>query len=305
MEGIDLRLSDVDPPLPDPKRTIYRDIYNLPDPVILGMTIRYFNLDDVTLYFQITGSGAGYTFTPVNLGSLGSGTNAYINLDNFVSRAKPSAGSLTNGELDEQITLTLNAYTDAGYSILKWTFNRIVSVKFINSNDPAFTVDFLNNFDDGTIQGWAVANEQNNFTAGGYPSIAVSNAFSLSAPYSVRMEQACVSGTWVVRARLYKSFATPNRTHVYAIMNIRSTQVYGGTEYLKRIEIQKDGTLLIYLGKGGDYVASHYVPINKWMRIVVPLPSNTTVEVRIVQEWYGNNTGFRLYMDDFTIVSKN
>ncbi|MCL6579207.1 MAG: hypothetical protein K6T73_07455, partial [Candidatus Bathyarchaeota archaeon] len=86
---IELRLSDVDPPAPEPKRTIYRDIANLPDPVKLGLTIRYFNHDDVGLYFQITGSGTGYTFGTVNLGLLASGKNAYINLDEFASRAKP------------------------------------------------------------------------------------------------------------------------------------------------------------------------------------------------------------------------
>ena len=70
---IELRLSDVDPPAPEPKRTIYRDIVNLPDPAKFGLTIRYFNYDDVGLYFQITGSATGYTFGTVNLGLLASG----------------------------------------------------------------------------------------------------------------------------------------------------------------------------------------------------------------------------------------
>ena len=306
MSKIELRLSNVDPPDPEPKRTIYRDIVNLPDPVKLGLTIRYFNHDDVDLYFQITGSGTGYTFGTVNLGLLATGANAYINLDEFASRAKPSAGDLPNGEKEENITLTLKAYTDSGYSTLKWTYERIVTVYWINSADAAFTVDFLNNFDDGTVQGWAVANESNN--QAGYPTLGVITDYVLSTPYSLRMIQRRADGISIpneIRARLYKSFTTPNKDKVFAIIDLRTALDSGN--WNKYLKVQRDDTVLIQLGRPYDTVAEHYFPAAKWMRIVIPLPKNTTLEIRVAHDYLQNTVNVNyayMWLDDFKIISK-
>jgi hypothetical protein len=305
--SIELRLSNIDPPAPEPKRTIYRDIVNLPDPVKLGLTIRYFNHDDVGLYFQITGSGTGYTFGTVNLGLLASGADAYQNLDEFASRAKPSASDLPNGEKEENITLILKAYTDSGYTNLKWTFERVVTVHWINSADPAFTVDFLNNFDDGTVQGWAAANEIGNDT--GYPTVTVATDYVLSPPYSLRMKQYfAATGLGQKRARLYKSFTTPNKDKIYAIMDIRVGSTDPTYHYQKNLRIQQDTTLLIWLGKPYDTATADYIPEGKWIRVVVPLPKNTTLEIRIIHEAYAASSGSGIYLylwlDDFKIISK-
>jgi len=304
---IELRLSNVDPPASEPKRTIYRDIVNLPDPVKLGLTIRYFNYDDVGLYMQITGSATGYTFGTVNLGLLASGANKYINLDELASRAKPTVAQLPNGEMSENITLTLKGYTDAGYTTLKWTFDRIVTVAWINSADAAFTVDFLDNFDDGTVDGWAVANEADAYNVA---TISVATDYVLSTPTSCKMTQA---GSAVGRARLYKSFNTSSRTIQYAIFDIRLDVAWDyASNWVaeKYIEIQKDAgaTLLIHLGKAHDTVNSNYVPIKKWIRLVVPITPSSTVELRIVVDAYyyliANHCWQYLWLDDFKIISK-
>jgi len=307
---IELRLTDVDPPAAEPKRTIYRDIVNLPDPVKLGITVRYFNYDDVGLYFQITGSGTGYTFGTVNLGLLGSGSNAYINLDEFASRAKPSVGDLPNGEMEENITLILKGYTDSGYTNLKWTFERVVTVHWINSADAAFTVDFLNNFDDGTVQGWAVMME----IYGGTPTLTVVSDYVLSTPYSIKARTPLApTAVTVERAvRLYKSFTTPNKDAVYAIIDVRNTveyEEYVGPSYNKYIRVNRNDVVLVFVGRPYDTVAANYVPLDKWMRIVVPLPKNATVELRIVLDVLsvGNAYGARYasyWLDDFKIISK-
>jgi hypothetical protein len=305
MSKIELRLSSVNPPTPEPKRTIYRDIVNLPDPAKLGLTIRYFNHDDVDLYFQITGLGTGYTFGTVNLGLLGSGADAYVNLDEFASRAKPSASDLPNGEMEENITLILKAYTDSGYTNLKWTYERIVTVHWINSADPAFTVDVLNNFDDGTVQGWAVADIENNYLAEGYPKLEVVTDYVLSSPYSVRMGQATTADPAYVSARLYKSFTTPNKNVVYAIIDLRIRKADSFGAYMKQIFIRRDGTVLVALGKE-DTLDTHNLPENKWMRIVTPLPPNTTLTVEIVHRYRrisGASYAY-MWMDDFKIISK-
>lgn len=277
-------------------RTIYRDLVNLPDPVKLGMSIRYFNHDDVALYFQITGSCAGYTFGTVDLNggaSLASGTDKYENLDEFASRSKPAA------ETTETITLTLKAYTDAGYSDLKWTYNRSVEVVWIKSDDPSYTV-VLNNFDDGTVQGWAATNEAGN--KAGYPTVAVATDYVLSAAYSLKMDS--YRETNPCRSRLYKQFTT-HATHdtIYAILDVRNGQA--ATHYGKNNRFQRDAVILVYLGRPYDAVAATYIPMDKWFRVVIPLPKNTTLEVRVILEYYGTGIDHSwLWLDDFKIISK-
>jgi hypothetical protein len=288
--SIELRLSSVDPPATEPKRTIYRDIVNLPSTVKLGLTIRYFNHDDVDLYFQITGSGTGYTFGTVNLGLLGSGANAYKNLDEFASRAKPGAGDLTLGEMEENITLTLKAYTDSGYTNLKWTYERIVTVHWINSADSAFTVDVLNNFDDGTVQGWAAGGD-------GPGTVAVATDYVLSSPYSLKNTRQHTGGVPATyTTNIYKQFTTPNKDKVFAIIDIRYARSSASVEHLSGT-IKQDTTTLIYINSP---------PYDKWVRHVVPLPKNTTLTITIERNihWTAAPENSYLWLDDFRIISK-
>lgn len=305
---IELRLTSVDPPEPEPKRTVYRDIVNLPDPVKLGLTVRYFNHNDVGLYFQITGSGAGYTFGTENLGLLASGANAYKNLDEFASRAKPSVGDLPNGEMEENITLILKAYTDDAYTDLKWTFERVVTVHWINSADAAFTVDELDNFDDGTVQGWSAVKEY-----GGDASLGVASDYVLSAPYSLRLHSQCISASTClntqVRHRIEKGFTTPSKSKVFAVLDIRVAAGESAGESVKYIKIQRDDMVLVFLGQGYTNDTVSYIPLDKWVRVVVVLPGGATFDLRVVVDRRGGSTGYGMYhaflwLDNFKIISK-
>jgi hypothetical protein len=294
---IELRLTDVDPPTSEPARTIYHDIASLPDPVIQGITIRFFNYDDVSLYFKIAGSGTGYTFTPANLGLLASGANAYKNLDQFASRARPTSAQLPSGEMMESIVLTLTAYTDAGYTNLKWTFNRTVTVIWLNSGDAAFTLDELDNFDDGTVQGWAADY-----------NVAVVTDYVLSVPYSLRTDrQGGGANPYSITLNAYKQFTTPNKNEVYAIFDIRNSG-NASTDFLKSISIVKDSTVLSYLGNAYDTAHVDYVPQNKWIRIIVPLPKSTTFTLHIWANWLCDDHYVmdftKCWLDDFKIISK-
>ena len=302
--SIELRLSDVDPPLPDAPRTVYREVLNLPDPVKLGLTVRYFNFDGVGLYFQITGQASGYTFGTVDLGLLGSGANAYRNLDEFGERAKPSAGEFTEGEFDEDIKLILKAYTDAGYSDLKWTHERTVTVHWIKSDDPAWTVDVLNDFDDGTAQGWAKTDEE------GYSTQVIANDYVLSVPYSYKLNNK--SNTYSpadCRTRVYKSFDTPNKSVVFAIVNFRMSYYSGSDMRNKYVAVDRNTSRLVFLGRPYDAVKEDYLPKDKWMRTVVPLPKNTTLELGIIVSHLRASPGTAndfayWWMDIFKIISK-
>ena len=287
----------------DPPRTIYTDIVDLPDPVQLGLTIRAYNYDDVALYFQVTALCNGWTFGTVDLGSVGSGASIYRNLDQFGSRAKPTS------EREEIIKLILKAYTDAGYSDLKWTYERNVDVVFIKSDDPSYTVDVLNDFDDGTAQGWGASGESENTDV--YLDAGRTN-FVLSAPYSIRLRQyTTVVGTYEARSRLHKQFTTPDKDVIFAIINVRAevSPVGSAWAYNKYGEIRRDTVILVHVGREYDDVQVHYFPNAKWLRIVVPLPKNATVEVRIIHSLVNYRSAVDLanmfmYMDDFKIISK-
>ena len=307
---IDLRLSDVEPPGPDPPRTIYRDLYQLPDPVLLGITARFYNYDSVQLWFRITGEAAGYTFDTVDLGPLAAGTDAYENLDEFASRLKPGT------ELEESIKLILRAYTDAGYTALKWTYERTVQVIWIDSSDASYTVDELDDFDDGTVQGWAAVCE-GGFCVGAVEEVV--GDFVLSPPFALRdalwMTLASGVGWYEHRGRSEKAFTTPDRPTVYAVFDVRFSVRWidsSGNVGLKYAEIARNGAVLVHLG--GIYAgnATDEIPRDKWMRVVVPLPRNVAVTllVRLCTAWEvtGSGPGKQQYedirMDDFKIISK-
>jgi hypothetical protein len=199
--------------------------------------------------------------------------------------------------MEETIKLILKAYRDSGYTDLKWTYEREVTVHWLNSNDSSFTLDYLNNFDDGTTQGWAVVNELNNIS--GYPKLAVVTDYVLSEPYSIKMTQS-VSAVGTVRARLYKSFTTPNRDKIFAIMGIRLSTP--SPSWTRNLQIKHGDVLDVYLVGS----STNPVPNNVWMKIITMLPKNTTVEVRIVHEININNTTNipSCWLDDFMIISK-
>lgn len=291
-EPIKFMCSEEDPP------TILFDIVDLPDPVKIGLSVRVYNYDDETLYFTITGSAVGWTFASVDLGALGSGTNKYFNLDDFGQRAKPV------DELDEIVSLTLKAYTDAEYTNLKHTYDKDVGIKWIKSDDISYTVDFLDNFDDGTVQGWAVEQTQGT-PLGGYPQLTVDVSYVLSPEYSLRMTMQ--SGTTTQGAKIYKQFSTPDKDVIYAIINTRTNK---GAEHHKHMneQVWSNGTVLLFIGrpKGSPYV--DVIPLSKWTRKVVTLPRNALVTVAINWDRYDIATQqtpySRHYMDDFKIISK-
>jgi hypothetical protein len=235
-------------------KTIYTDVVGMPDPLLLGITIHYYNHSDVNLYMKIYIDGPSpWSSNAVALGLLNSGLEAYINLDNFTSRTKPVSATT------EVLTLTLRGYSDSGYSNLLYEFSRSLTVVIIKSDDGTWTTDFLNNFDDGTVQGWAGAK----FTDDGYggtPTVIVSTDYVLSTPYSLR-----------------------------GYSKVQSAQFSGYWAYarLKNLRIQNDNNDLIFIGRLYDIIHNHYIPINKWMRFVVPLPKNTTSELRITWEAVG------------------
>jgi len=285
--SIELVVSERDPP------SVIMDIVNLPDPVYLGFTTRSHNYDDVGLYFRITGTGTGYTFSTVDLGLIASGGSLTRNLDNFCYRARPAS------ETSEQIQLILRAYTDSGYTNLKWTYTKTLDVLFIKSDDGTWTTDILNNFDDGTVQTWSWVNE----SQPGQGTFGVSTDFVLSSPYSLRGYWYSVTGSEIY-GYIQKSITTPNKPTVYAIVDIRVTPDSADI-YNRGLRFQQDGTVLLALGLWTDAFADAY-PRAKWIRVIIPLPGNTSITFRIRFYWRASTTyrNAKAWIDDFRVISK-
>jgi len=299
--GIELRLSSVDPPDPEPPCIIYRDIVGVPETTYLGLTVRVFNWKDTTLYFSITGSGEGYTFKTVQLGAVDSGKDKYFLLDAFATRPRPAPEELEEGEKIETIELILSAYSDENYTDLVETYTKQVTVHWINSEDPAWTIEVVNNFDDGTVQGWAIES-----LTGGYEiDIEVATDYVLSSPYSLKARATHHREGFLNRFRVYKNFITPNKDKIFAIFNLRLIETYHENP-LKTLTIRCNKSVLVHLGKE-DTTLIHNLPGNRWMRIVVPLPKNTTITLSIWVQTYCYREGREklcLWLDNFKIISK-
>lgn len=282
-------------------KTIYSDIVSMPDPMLLGVTIHYYNHSDGTLYMKIFGSGTGWSSNSVALGALGTGTNNYYNLDNFLSRAKPAAATT------ETITLTLKGYSDAGYTTELYSFSRTVTVIFIKSDDGTWTEDFSDNFNDGTVQGWAIVPVAPTASA----TVAVATDYVLSTVYSLKASivgnLAGSDAERIISAYTHKTFATPNKTTVYAIINFRYAK--GGASVAgKGIYLKNDATILITLGLPWlNSVAADTFPLNKWCRCVVPIPANTSVKIVVLYSfchYFKAVVTDYSWLDDFKIISK-
>jgi len=138
-------------------------------------------------------------------------------------------------------------------------------------------------------------------------TIAAATDYVLSTPYSLKTK---VGGGCdnPLRFRVWKNFTTPNKSKVFAIADVRVGEEVGaspGASYFNNFLIMTASVTLIYLGKPGGGTQDR-IPRNKWIRIVVPLAVNTTLELRLVLE--ASETCFRTYsvlwLDDFKLISK-
>jgi len=271
-------------------KTIYSDIPNLPATVYLGITIKGRNYDEVTLYFQLVAYHPDWTFTTANLGAVGSGAEIIRHLHNYGYRSRPTA------EVTNDCEFTLKAYTDEAYTNLKWESKRTITIVFIKSDDGTWTLDEFNNFDDGTLQGWGARFVSG--PSGTWIGIGIAEDYAISVPYSAKMFYVPPDAGYTI-VEMYKSFTTPDKPEVYAIMNLRyDDESYYGE--LREIWIMRDGVVLNKIGTPDIRMPRRY-----WKRFVVPLPRNTTLELKIR---YGSYLGMYedawVWLDDFKLVSR-
>lgn len=285
------------PAEPSAHKTQYCDLRDVPDPMYLGLGALIYNYDSIGLYMQITGEGIGWTIGTTNLGVLGSGSSFRREITRFAEKAKRS------GEGNDSVTVTLNAYTDSGYTNLKWTYDKTIVIHFFDSTDPSWTTDVLNNFDDGTTQGW-----------GCFPTVPcgylgkceASPNYYRSAPNSMMKycDHTSTPSLWF--GGFYKPFNIPDKDEVYVIADMIFT---GGSTDYEGFYIEVGNTNPP--GATSNGIKFNYVrndtPKNIWIRLVAPLPrGESNLEIRVgVEYWYAAYSNTRFYMDDFKIISRD
>jgi len=303
-------------------RTIYTDIVDAPDPCKMGITIHYYNYSDQNLYFKFFGEGPSpWVSNSSEIGLINSGIHEYKNFNNFMERTSPTI------ETEEWITFTLRGYSDAGYTNLVYEFSRAIIVKFLDSEDGSWTLNELDNFDDlvecddcEPQDGWYVVYEKEGHGADAQVIDIVSD-YVLSSSLALRARYTAYYDPFRERRyRIYKEFTTPNKSEVYVIINFRwdadcpptGGGVCGSLKAAsKYMRITWGDTELLHIGRQYDAVEEDYFPRDKWMRFIVPLPKNTTEELRIIVDAaiWGSGSGvyghMYVWLDDIKIISRD
>jgi len=152
---------------------LYNDVQGLPDPFSLAVMIGISNTYTAGLYFRVrlVSPPADYTIYQVNLGLLNAGNSSIYSP--IFTRNIPT---LTAGEFDETVTMRLEAFSDAGYSIPYGSKDLSVAVHHFDHLDPAWTVLEHADFN-GSMNGWSLSSAQ-----GGYDT-----TYFYSSPSSVRV----------------------------------------------------------------------------------------------------------------------
>ena len=192
-------------------------------------------------------------------------------------RERPT--NIPDGRLTEEISLVVKAFYDCDCSNLYSQDSFSVKFNFIDLSAPVWTVQYCDNFDDGTTQGWT-------YRCYRYGSIDVSNTYYRSFPYSLRL------GATYYSAAFRKTFNVGSGEEAYLIFSIRSDRWAGWGDALR---IDFDGETVFRPDVSPEN--------NVWYRVCIPIPVGveTTVDIFAVR---GDSTRAYAYLDDVYIIVK-
>jgi len=297
----------------------YQDILNMPDPINASFGIQIFNYTAVTLWFRAQGSGSedgGTKWTwgsAQSLGSIGAGANAYFALLNLGSRVKPASA------VDDNVVITIRAYTDAGYSNeVGDGYQILITYHWIKSDD--LTLLDLDAFDtDASLEGWSLVHETGNLAPN--PTLALNTSYVLSSPNAAMLNQYFDGSTYTssrtLRSRIEKAFTVPACTRAYIIANAKfwgyiSPATSGPWVRWTRYEVVVGTESCIIQGILASASAASGVLnlYTNWQRAVCLVPVNATTTILVRIEYQGGTTGgsaqntyqSRTWFDDLKVV---
>jgi len=257
-------------------RNIYIDLHRLPDPIRYLFGIEIWNQSFVTLWFRFIQTNPNWSPSSVDLGSVAPGARGYFVVE--LSRPLPTA------DLTEDMPITIEAYLDSAYTQLATSISETVTCYLeYTENWPWVNID---NFDDGTWQGWAFTNvdrsrgeisTDHSVIAGGYSVKVLTphrDVHSVVCAYpEAYIEKTLTVGTGT-KGRLTLYFA--NKRIIDKFIAPHEITVHINDE-LKRILRH---TNII----GVDHTA--------WRKITVAIPPGESVRVRITVKTHSQADGY-------------
>lgn len=255
---------------------VYVDINNVVDPFVASyLWLSITNQEGATTYYKIySGSGnlAGHTFTTQKLGSI---ANATVDVKVFTgsSRTLPASGSIPNGYyLSEDINLTVEAYSDSGYTASLGSVDFVLTYRFIDRLNAAWTVVTSDNFDDGTTGSWNTVQ-----TAGSTNWLTVSNSVYRSAPYSLNVDSESGDVPYP-NSNMWKQYANPSATGsafwIASVMTAHVKTAIPSSNMTSAVRFEIDDVT--------KYKFQFYNPL-VWYQAVIPVATGSTNKIAIRQ----------------------
>jgi hypothetical protein len=261
---------------------LYLDVTDVADPFNINVLIGVSNNHTATLYFKAsmdTPPGA-YTSYTTNFGALTSGASGFFT--QVLTRAAPT---LTAGEYDETVTLTISGYTDSGYSTLYATQTLSVDIHHFNHTDASWTITEHANF----------SSDLNSWTATMYPALGsgLSTTHFYTSPSSCKMTYYYYEyfGAHYSSGTLTKVINTGSKTKARIVFHI-----YDDGHGTDRAEINVGGVI--------KKPRTINTPLNYWARLAYNYPVNTAITNTITCYYLSEYDYHYFWVDEIWVISK-
>jgi hypothetical protein len=240
------------------------------DTLKMHIAVQIQNFENSSYWFLMKNNTAPppcWTTTTYYIGRIGvdeAKSFVYSNL----ARCKPT--SIPEGRMTETIDLSVEAYYDASYTKFYHSTNFSVNFHFINYTSNDWYVLYLDDFDDGTVQGWT-------YRGSAY--------------------------AWDVTLTHYRSW--PNSLHFRGRYSpayqkeFDTTGPYRETYLLYSIWLTEDASPKIALDGVTCFQADVNVGSAGWYQFAIPLPLSLATEVWIYTTEYAD-----AYLDSVYVIAK-
>ncbi|MEM1724338.1 MAG: hypothetical protein QXW71_00970 [Thermoplasmata archaeon] len=219
-----------------PPNPIYYGVWNITNNATVPLYYQY--VSTVTLASGSTASISGVT---TNLGAINPSTNSgfkFIQIANIT--ANPSAMEI------EKISITINRYTDSGYSNLFDTFTYpTINLHMYSDALSSVTVQETDNFAGNSLNGWAMTE-----AVSGKTIFNTSNEYYFDATSGYSLYYDTVNSNPISSYNIYKSFtpsssATDSILELYIFMN--ALNIGSSPPFYIPINVNANGSNYLYV----------------------------------------------------------
>jgi len=260
---------------------VFIDLNFLPSTVTYTFMLTIKNQTPQTLYFKVVLNIPNWSISSPSGGALGSvSAGSSANFTVTISRANPNAETVDSG------TMVVEAYTDSNYTNKVGSASLPVTITF--ENTEAWTNVMIDNFDDGTSQGWSGGTVTSGLSieAGGY-SYQTPEVSGATTEKSISKSVTLPTGS---KARITFYFVLKAR-------NVYSSTLTAYLNYIKLLvndtEVSRMGTVISLSVAGNTTVYT-----SPWYKVTFDLTPyvGQTITIALV---FGFNVPYNFYLSAF------